>query len=724
MPAQQPDRPYLRAVPDNAVEDTAWSVDLPETDDEAEMRADIESGVIVPVDPDGTEDEDKPSSVVRRTVVGEAFALERVERQAIVPAWLADPGQRRQATRWASGYVTHQAAFHGVRLLTVYPARAVARMPRGAGRAIAGTARWVSDAEARPLRVGAVAANDAKTYLALSRERNDRIRRRAYGLVAGATTTLGAGVSVACFAPWWAQAAAVLAAAGGLAALGTSPDRPLTDAAVVVPRARRLRADVVERAFIAAGLCTENDLITFPDPIQRDGPGWLAVIDLPYNSTARKAVERREQIAAGLDLDELLVWPERVRGTTGSARRLRLWVADEDPYAKPSGAWPLAEIGAADLFKPFPFGQDARGRDVSMQLMFTSMIVASIPRMGKTFAARLPALAAALDVTAELHIWDGKGGKDWRPFAPVAHRIGFGARDETVRALLADLRELVADMEARYDRIAELPTSVVPESRVTRDVASRPGLKLHPVLIAIDEFQRYSENKEHGEEIVDCLVELAKVGPAVGIILVLSTQKPDAIAIPTRLRDVIGTRFALRCTTWQAVDAALGTGATKAGYDATKFLRNHKGVGWLVGADDSGAVEEALTVRTYLADGPAVELVLQRARLLREAAGRLTGMAAGEEPTPEPDRGQVLIDVLGVWPLDDDRLWSSELAERLASTHSRYAGWGQDQVAAALKPFGLGTRQMQKTTPDGERINRRGFVRDDVVKALEASPDA
>src|SRR5207245_9553920 len=100
-----------------------------------------------------------------------------------------------------------------------------------------------------------------------------------------------------------------------------------------------------------------------------DGPGWRALLDLPRWTTADKAIKKRDQIAAGLDLDEVQVWPERVRGTTGSARRLSLWVADEDPYAKPSGPWPLIQRGTVDIFAPFPFGPDQRGRPGTLQLM-------------------------------------------------------------------------------------------------------------------------------------------------------------------------------------------------------------------------------------------------------------------------------------------------------------------------------------------------------------------
>jgi len=42
-------------------------------------------------------------------------------------------------------------------------------------------------------------------------------------------------------------------------------------------------------------------------------------------------------------------------------------VADEDPYAKISALWPLIAKGSVDVFEPFPFGEDQRGRLVQMQ---------------------------------------------------------------------------------------------------------------------------------------------------------------------------------------------------------------------------------------------------------------------------------------------------------------------------------------------------------------------
>ena len=673
-----------------------WSADI---DDEHDDLGDVP----LPVDP--------PTS----TLAGGSAT-----RRPILPAWLRSATEARALTRWIVGHYTHVSVYHLTRL-PLYAGRLAVRAPRGLLRTVAGTARWATDAEGMPVRLAAVRREDAEQYLKLSRQRDGRVRLRT--LILLASLTLGAfGVTALLVAtPRWAWCATLAALVVILGVIGSSADKPLLDVAAVKPRVRKLTADVLMRAFLAAGLCKADDPITFPAPIMRDGPGWRAVIDLPFGTKADTAIKKRNDLAAGLDLDEVQVWPERVRGTAGSARRLALWVADEDPYAKPSGLWPLIAKGVVDVFEPFPFGEDQRGRSVRLLLMFTSLLIGAIPRMGKTFAARLPALACALDVLVELHIYDGKGGQDWRAFERIAHRVGFGVRDEVVLALVEDLRALVADMNRRYDTIATLPADICPESKVTRAIAERRSLKLWPILVSIDEFQRYSGHPVHGDEIVALLTELCKVGPSVGIMISLATQKPDGKAVPTDLRDNIGTRFALKTMTWQSSEAVLGAGSYTAGHDSSRFQRAHKGVGILLGADDSGAVEEAVTVRTNRTPIAEIDAVITRARALREAAGTITGYAAGDQAETVDVAGTLLDDILTVIPPTEPKVWSETVAARLAELRPDvYGGWKPEQVAAALKPFGIPVgRQVWGTDPTtGDKANRKGIHRDDIAVAV------
>jgi hypothetical protein len=71
-----------------------------------------------------------------------------------------------------------------------------------------------------------------------------------------------------------------------------------------------------------------------------------------------------------------------------------------------------------------------------------SMVVGSIPRMGKTFAVRLLLLAAALDVRAELHLFELKGTGDFSPLEPVAHAYRAGDEEDDIEYAVADMRAL------------------------------------------------------------------------------------------------------------------------------------------------------------------------------------------------------------------------------------------------------------------------------------------
>jgi S-DNA-T family DNA segregation ATPase FtsK/SpoIIIE len=685
----------------------AWSVEVPETDEEVLLREAFED------DPDDNTAPDGPDA---------ARWKPPVESRPFLPAWWHSD-QRWEVIAWHANYRAREAVRLVVFLASLYWLRALRRTPRGIGATVAATWRWVFDHESLPIRQTLRDSNSQKefvTWLAVSRQRNERVSRRGTWVLVGAAVLAGYAAVVWFFGQWWLKTVTVMVALIVFGKAGSDAADPIIDRRRIIPRVRKLDAGVIERAFEAAGLASDKRPISIPIPIVRDGPGWAAVIDLDFHYTAEQAIKRRQQIAAGLDFDETQVWLDRVRGTAGSARRLKLWVCDEDPFEQSSGPWPLLRAGTVDVFSPFPFGTDQRGTRVDVSCMFTSMLIGSVPRIGKTAAGRLIALAWALDPVTELHLWDGKGGSDWREGAGVAHRCGFGPRTEVAQTLLADLLDVQKRMNDRYDQVAKLGTDLCPDSQVTRDLAERRGLALWPVGIFIDEFQRYTGHPEFGEKIVEVLIDIAKVGPAVGIFLCLMTQKPDATSVPSALRDVIGTRFALHVRAWQASDCILGAGAHVEGYDSSQFRRSDKGVGWLIGADDSGAVEDARITRTYYVNTESAGPIWSRARTARTKAGLLTGVAAGQEAPPVvQDRTAVLVDVLSVWPPGQDKVANVRLAGLLADSSTRYEGWSGTDVTAALAKHGITTVQVNRQHGDGDdRRNLRGTARADVENAL------
>jgi DNA segregation ATPase FtsK/SpoIIIE, S-DNA-T family len=154
---------------------------------------------------------------------------------------------------------------------------------------------------------------------------------------------------------------------------------------VVIARAQRLTSEVVVRALGALGLAGINQALSkdpkaigFPAPITRDGPGWRADIDLPPGTTAGEVMDRRDKLASGLGRPLGCVWPEPAHEV--SPGRLVLWVGDQDMVTARQPTWPLARHGTVDLFHPFPFDTDPRGRPVPLELAYTNLLIGSIPR--------------------------------------------------------------------------------------------------------------------------------------------------------------------------------------------------------------------------------------------------------------------------------------------------------------------------------------------------------
>ncbi|MFJ1537738.1 cell division protein FtsK [Micromonospora chalcea] len=650
----------------------------------------------------------------RRTLYATVSATRDAERRPIVPAWLRSRQDAANVSRWAAGYLAHSTAYHLTRC-PKYAAKALYWSPVGAWQTLAAVWRWTLDREAVPFQRAAVNAEDYATYRDATERRARRIRQRAFLAVLPALVVITAAALVGItLAPSWAIWGALVALVAVLGWVGSPADRPLLDVAVVAPRVRRLSAEVVSRAIVATGAAKAPEEVAYPVPIMRDGPGWRATVDLPYGRTAGEVVERREKLASGLDLPLGQVWPEGVPGD--STRRLVIWVGDEDLSKARQPAWPLLRSGTVDLFSPFPFGTSNRNEPITLPLMFANMIIGSVPRIGKTFSLRLALLGAALDPTAEIHAADLKGTGDLDALAPVAHTLVVGDDQDEVLTLLAALRQVHADMRRRVKQIRSLPREICPESKVTRALANDRGLRLHPVVVGIDECQIAFEHPEHGEEIESICTDLVKRGPAAGIILLLATQRPDAKSIPKGIADNAVIRFAMKVMEWRVSDMILGSGMHKAGWSATTFTRSDLGIGILAGASRE---RDAEITKTYYVDAVKAETVVARARAAREAYGNVTGMAAGIAPETAA-RVDLLDDVRQVIYVGEAKVWSETIVERLAVLRpDTYGKWTPEALATGLKAYGIETRQLNIKGPDGRRANRRGIELGHVLAAIE-----
>ncbi|MFC8952351.1 cell division protein FtsK [Streptomyces sp. NPDC057101] len=640
------------------------------------------------------------------------------KRKPVLAGWLTNRRDFLATARHTGANIGYAALFHGVRI-PVYAGRLALMSPRGTCRFIASTNRWVWDREAAPLRDYAVRTEDVEEYMRLSKLRAGRIRLR--GLVTLVSLVFGAS-----FALWLyvvAPAYLYVFATGGVLLLGMAgqqPDSPVVGPAVLKTEIQKLTGSIVLRgldsignAKISAAIKKGGDMngMRFTSEIVRDGPGYRADLDLPYGVTPEDIMEARKPLASGLRRKVGCVWPSP--DPTEHEGRLILWVGDKPMNETTKPAWPLLKSGTVDLFKPIVFGNDQRMRDVSVTLMFVAIVIGSVPRMGKTFLMRLLLLIAALDPRAEIHAFDFKGTGDFGALEPVCHRYRAGEEDEDIEYVVASLRELKDELRRRAKVIKSLPRSRCPESKVTPELASDKSLGLHPIVVGLDECQVPFEHKEYGEELEEICVDITKRGPALGIVGLFGTQRPDAKSLPPGISANAILRFCLKVMGHTANDMVLGTGAYKAGIRATMFSRSDRGICWMAGEGDDPRI-----VASAFVDAVAAEQVVARARKAREDYGNVTGHAIGKAPE-KTGGSDILADVLDVIAEGEKAVWCERLATRLATLRpDTYAGWKGENVTAALKPYGIKAGQVWGTTDDGKGANRRGIDRTDITAAI------
>ncbi|MFF1679094.1 cell division protein FtsK [Streptomyces sp. NPDC058256] len=669
-------------------------------------------------DPDDEELADSVARPVDRPDLP-APGITTYKRRPILPTWLTSKPGFVATTQRATANAFYATAFHGIRT-PWYAFQLTLNAPRGTARLVRDTNRWVWDAEGAPLRAYEVYKENTAEYLKLSRQRDSRVRLRV--LVTTVALIFGSAFALTMYvmAPGWL---AVLASAAVLVAgfWGAPQDHPVIGPAVLKTEIQKLTGPIVLRALdnignakLSAALKKGGDMngMRFTSEITRDGPGYRADLDLPWGVTPEDIMEARKPLASGLRRKVGCVWPSA--DPTEHEGRLILWVGDKPMNETTKPAWPLLKSGSVDLFKPVVFGNDQRMGDVAVTLMFASVVVGSIPRMGKTFLMRLFLLIAALDPRAALYAFDFKGTGDFGALEPVCHRYRAGDEDEDILYVLESLRELRAELRRRAKVIKSLPRSRCPESKVTPELANDKSLGLHPIVAGFDECQVPFEHEKYGAEIEEIATDLGKRGPALGMVTLFGTQRPDAKSLPTGISANAVLRFCLKVMGQPANDMVLGTSMYKAGYRATMFSRTDRGICWMAGEGDDPRI-----VASAFVDALGAEQVVVRAREMREAYGNITGHAIGETPESGEAAFDLLADILKVVPADEEKVWNEKVAARLATLRPEvYGGWKAETVTTNLRPHGITAQDVWGTTDKGKGTTRRGIARADITTAI------
>jgi S-DNA-T family DNA segregation ATPase FtsK/SpoIIIE len=346
--------------------------------------------------------------------------------------------------------------------------------------------------------------------------------------------------------------------------------------------------------------------------------------------------------------------------------------------------------------------------------------------MGKTFSARLLLLWAALDPRVKLFIFNCKGGPDYKAFAAVADvlRSGCGAAD--LDALAEVLAWLRSEVERRGRALAGLPSSRVPDGKVTEEVASMPGMG--PVVLLIDEPQRAFASKR-GKELAAGIEDLVRTARAVGFNVQLVTQGTKDGAIPSGITDQLPRRIGHGVSTITDANSILGSDAHGRTHRAVDI--DTPGVAY-VGTAGGNMVKTAVAK----VDLPGVERMVQAAAELRRKAGTLSGMAAGEIPADAHDGGTAafLGDVLAVWPAGTDgkprhNASSAELARLLvardADEYAELAGEdGGAVVSRRMTAAGVKVSTQRLPVEVAPSGSARGIQRARVLRAAQAAGGA
>jgi DNA segregation ATPase FtsK/SpoIIIE, S-DNA-T family len=416
-------------------------------------------------------------------------------------------------------------------------------------------------------------------------------------------------------------------------------------------------------------------------PARKDGDGTFARVRLPLGVTADMVADRRATLAANLGRASLETWPTKA----DEDGVLDLWIADKGKLGGGAGNWPLLHDGTVDLFDGVPFGLTQRGLIVNAPLIESNWLIGGRPGQGKTSAMRTLLLGAALDPTAELWVFVMGESPDFEPLVPRLSRYRMGMDDEVAAHAVQALADLTEEMERRGRTLGAQPGR---PPKVSRKLADRAGLGLHPLALAIDECHELFQHKTYGKHAEELAVRLIKRGRKYGIILLLATQSPTKDSIPKEVTRNISCGVAFAVADHIANDGLLGAGRYRAGIRATELrMKTDRGSCVAVGVTD----ERWELVRTFYVpfeDGiDLVSPVVARALALIAEQGReLTVTAEPNEQAPPVDHLADIAHVVG----GERRVRTHTVLTRLA-THNpgEYDGWVFADLSAMLAAYGI-----------------------------------
>jgi S-DNA-T family DNA segregation ATPase FtsK/SpoIIIE len=637
------------------------------------------------------------------TLYGTVVRLHDSRRPPIVPAWLRNSDQRRAFTRQFADLLLYLLLRHTTRS-PKYAVKLAVYAPWGLLTLLGRQIRWASHPQLSQMLNAAAAKNDLDHGPHIAAKVAEARKARFLALAGELLAVAVAVLVLRLAAPVWMSWVAVAVAAPVLAWVGRPADSPIIDRVLDGPKFTRLTADMVRTALVVIGVTgiKEPSQLEFPAPgIHRDGPGWLARVNLPAGVEATAVMEKRSALSSALRLPVDQIWPEQGPDHAG---QLDLWVGYLPSTKMGQPTWDLCRRNArTSFFELEPFATDARQRAVGTVLFETNYLLAGQPGSGKSYGARTLATIGLLDPTVELLIAEFKGTGDFMDFAPFCSTYVVGVHAEAFEQGRQIIAWVLAECERRGERIRKAKErGEAPLGKITPELAARKGSGLHPVVVVLDEvhelFLAEPQTKEDAERAM-------KRGRALGITFILATQIPDKSSLPPNIVRCVSIRWCMSVAGQMENDIVLGTGAYKAGLQATVY-RPKIDAGWGI----VKGLAKPGSLRSFFPSEEQTKAIMARAAELR-----------GTNPVRSADGEKIqardmLADAWSVLLPGESGMPWEVLAERLAMLAPEfYGGITADMVRESLARFDVPTQDVKVG-----RKNLKGARRTALGAAVQA----
>lgn len=327
------------------------------------------------------------------------------------------------------------------------------------------------------------------------------------------------------FSPWFLGA---LSLCGLLAVINARVEAP----APARKDPLRRTAQIIE-AFTIAGVLKpdSNPNIKFQGAPHVDEHGSTRHVSIKGKSW-RDVLAKSANIAAAFEVPESRLSITHDEGQDAHIFTISIRHADA-PVIAPviSQVSPLVHAGRTTWTEPIRIGFDQESRDpVYVETLEHNIALAGIPGFGKTSTAFVIVMHFLLDPDTAIYGADGKGSKgDYGKIAPLCARwVWGGSNPHAADELEVMLTEVI-------DIIHDRNTSLQEEDW--------PG-----ILVLLEEFQELRAacaDNAQVDRIDDLKARIIRLGRAVSVVMLFSTQLPQVTDFPSRIRNLVSQNISM-----------------------------------------------------------------------------------------------------------------------------------------------------------------------------------